>query len=416
MKANMLDRSWSDEKRGYNTMSSNTAYSGEIGRGPTIRSSGDSDSQIAEGLASISADLQAHVLDRWRAYFPARASASPPDVQLTVRHFGFSVLFEGMLTFPADARPERFMVKVRRNQRYGSIVPDDVNDRTLLLARKEYDEHVRAYQFFLNAPAELSVVRPIDYIERYHAFVVEHAAGRDLSKIVRSGEPIAVRSLERCGAWWRAFHDDLQQAQRCAWTADRLDRRLARRLERLRAIGAPVSLIAQLERDARAVARRVGPCQVPVSVIHGDCKLRHVWASPTGIQVLDFGNTKKGDSWMDPASLIAELSLYSLWSPRLHTASHLALMQAVVAGYFGDHPPAAFWLYVADSLFKKWHRRLRNWGPGPGMMRIRRSLKRVRLDAPVERLYIDRWFATQIRAWLALADGQPPDWLKPLAP
>ena len=82
--------------------------------------------------------------------------------------------------------------------------------------------------------------------------------------------------------------------------------------------------------------------------------------------------------------------------------------------YFDGPPPAAFSLYVVDCLLKKWHRRLRNWGSGAGVHRLRRSLKAAGLATRLERLYIDRWFTFQIRSWLALAEGHPPAWLRPV--
>jgi hypothetical protein len=142
--------------------------------------------------------------------------------------------------------------------------------------------------------------------------------------------------------------------------------------------------------------------------------LRHVWATADGIQVLDFGNAKSGDSWIDPAALVVELSLYSLWTRRLDSAAKVPDMRTLLNAYFGGPPPAAFSLYVVDCLLKKWHRRLRKWGPGAGLTQLHSSLKTARLDKSVERLYIDRWFSGQVRAWLALAEGRPPKWLAPV--
>jgi hypothetical protein len=367
------------------------------------------------GFAPVIADLRRHVLEHWPRYYPARAHAGAPELRLETRHFGFSVLFSAALVFPRDAGTERFMIKVRRKHRDGTILPDEVTDRTRTLARTEHEQHVRAYEFFAARGDDLGVVRPLDYIDRYNAFLVDHAVGKDLSKVVRDDDDIALASIERCGRWWRAFHRDLHHAQDRAWNPETIDRGLERRLGRLGAIGAPPEVAGQLADEMRAAARAVAPTPVPVSLIHGDCKLRHVWGSATGIQVLDFGNTKIGDSWIDPAALVAELSLYSLWSRHLHTESHVPHIRTLCDAYFGGPPPPAFWLYVADTLFKKWHRRLRKWGPGSGMTRMRQSLKTVRLDRTVERLYIDRWFSAQIRSWLALAGGQPPEWLQPLA-
>jgi hypothetical protein len=259
------------------------------------------------------------------------------------------------------------------------------------------------------------VVRPLDFLESHNALVVEHASGSDLSKLVKARSPLARPALRRCGVWWRLFHHELHKADARAWDADIADARLDRRLERVRRFGAPEELLATIRAEVSAAARRVPPVEVPVSLVHGDCKLRHVWATGHAIQVLDFGNTKPGDSWSDPAALAAELSLSSLWSHRLDSAAQVPEMRALLDAYFDGPVPRAFALYVVDCLLKKWQRRLRSWGPGAGLTGLRRSLRTAGLDKPVERLYVDRWFTSQIRAWVALAEGHPPAWLKGVA-
>ena len=60
-------------------------------------------------------------------------------------------------------------------------------------------------------------------------------------------------------------------------------------MERLQKIGAPAETLVRLRDEIAQAARDVEPARVPVSLVHGDCKLRHVWATPDGIQVLSAG-------------------------------------------------------------------------------------------------------------------------------
>lgn len=365
-------------------------------------------------LAVLAAELREYIALRWPTYYPARAKGAAPTVTLTPRHFGFSMIFQVDLAFD-DGQVERLMMKIRRQQRGGSFVRNELTDRTLELSRAEYDEHVSAYKFFARRSDGLSVVRPLDFLASHNAFVIEHAAGQDLSKLVKKDSPIATRAIERCGQWWRLFHYELHRAEERPWSAEAIDAMMTTRMDRLRGIGAPLDAIETLSQEIRAAARAVPPARVPVSLVHGDCKLRHVWATADGIQVLDFGNSKTGDSWIDPAALVVELSLFSLWSARLDSGPKVADIRRLLYAYFDGPPPPAFALYVVDGLLKKWHRRLRNWGAGAGVNRLHKSLKRAGLDKPLERLYIDRWFTTQIRAWLMVARGDAPSWLKSLA-
>lgn len=380
----------------------------------TVTNTRTSESMKAEEplLSALASELHVEVRQRWRTYYENRAGQGVPAITLTPRQCGFSAIFRADLEFPEAPAHESIIIKIRREHKHGSFHRSDLTERTLALSRAEYNEHVRAHTFFEGKPDGLSVVRPLDFIESFNALVVEHAVGKDLSKLVARGSSLASASIDRCGHWWRLFHHDLHNSRDRAWDPHAVDAALERRLMRLRRIGAPADILETLQDEIRTAARRVPPVRVPVSLVHGDCKLRHVWATADGIQVLDFGNTKIGDSWIDPAALVVELSLYSLWSRRMDSALKAGDMRTLLRAYFGGPPPAAFSLYVVDCLLKKWHRRLRSWGPGAGLTRLRQSLRTAGLDKPVERLYIDRWFTTQVRAWLAVAEGHPPAWLQ----
>ena len=370
----------------------------------------------AEGgddVASVAMHMRTHIEAKWQDYYPQHASAVAPTLTLTPRHFGFSLILQAELAFGGGVR-ERLMIKIRRQQKHGSFVHADLSERILGLSRAEFDEHARAYAFFHPRTDGLDVVRPVDFIASHNAFVVEHARGQDLSKLARVENPITAMSLNRCGTWWRLFHHDLHGAQPRPWQAGLLDDRLEARITRLLKIGAASETLDALRTEFRTAAAAVPPTPVPVSLVHGDCKLRHVWATEAGIQVLDFGNAKVGDSWMDPAALVVELSLYSLWTHRLDSAARIGEIRTLLDAYFGGPAPRAFSLYVVDCLLKKWHRRLRNWGSGSGLQRLRRTLSTAGLDTHVDRLYIDRWFTSQVRAWLARAEGRAPAWLRPL--
>jgi hypothetical protein len=359
------------------------------------------------------AEMQEYVRAQWRRYYPGHAGSGEPSITVTPRHFGFSLILQVDLVFPAGGN-ERFMIKIRRQQKHGSFVRADLSERILELSRVEFAEHRKAWDFFRAQPAGLSVVRPLDFVESHNAFIVEHAAGEDLSKLVKRRDPIAPAALERCGHWWRAFHHELHRAEPHEWDPSRIDAAVERRFKKLRTIGAPADTLASLGDEIRSAARRVTPVPLPIGLAHGDCKLRHVWATAGGIEVLDFGNAKIDVVWIDPAALIVELSLYTLWTHRMDAAPRVDDMRRLLHAYFEGPPPRAFALYVVDCLLKKWHRRLRSWGPGVGMTRLQGSLRSAGLDKSLERLYIDRWFTTQVRAWLALAEGTPPSWLAPV--
>src|SRR5688572_12105520 len=186
-----------------------------------------------ELVSALTSDIQQQIVERWPAYYPGRANGPLPNIAVTPRHFGFSVIFKVDLEFPKSGGRESFMIKIRRQHKHGSFLLAELSERTLALSRAEYDEHLDAYRFFAGRTDGLSVVRPLDFVESHNAFVVEHAAGNDLSKLVRRRSAVAQPAIRRCGEWWRLFHHELHESAERAWAPETVDIGLERRLARL---------------------------------------------------------------------------------------------------------------------------------------------------------------------------------------
>src|SRR5687767_2267812 len=86
-------------------------------------------------LSELAAEVRDLAAERWRSYYIARAALPEPTITVTPRQFGFSVIFQVDLQFPNGGGSECFMVKIRRQQRAGSFVQEEMTDRTLALSR-----------------------------------------------------------------------------------------------------------------------------------------------------------------------------------------------------------------------------------------------------------------------------------------
>ena len=171
------------------------------------------------------------------------------------------------------------MVKVRRDSKFGAYLPGQVTDAPELL-RREFDELSRAYRYFERRSNGLRVVRPIDYCEDLNAVFIEKASGGDLGLVARTrrGRSRSWRS-RRCGKWLRAYHEKVHQPRPRVWTLGEFEARLMKRREKLVALGVPGSSwisCSEVIQAARACRQR----EVPWSLLHGDYKLRHIWAKP----------------------------------------------------------------------------------------------------------------------------------------
>jgi hypothetical protein len=354
---------------------------------------------------NLEAKIRARIERCWPKYFPSLATRPAPDIvcHRTVER-GFSVMFEYELKF---ARPgsEHLLVKVRRDSRFGAYLPQQVTQAPELL-RREYDELTRAHRYFERSSA-LRVVRPLDYCPELNAVAIEKATGVDLGVLARTDEAASLAAFRRCGQWLRAFHEKVHTARPRVWTVGEFEARVNRRREKLVALGVPARRLDPLLRDAIKLGRACRQREVPYSLLHGDYKLRHIWASPGSIQVFDFGNVSTGACYVDVAAFLVELSVLKLGHPWFESDRVRRYSETFLRGYFPIQPPPLLGLYVVEGLLKKWMRRRRTWSRTRVASGLQTCVRRMGAKSLVERWYLDRWFVGRIREALDVVARAP---------
>ena len=365
--------------------------------------------QPAQGQAAApaSADdnleqqIRARIEKCWPKYFPSLANRPAPEIVChRSAQRGFSVMFEYELKF---ARPcsEHVLVKVRRDSRFGPYLPQEVKHAPGLL-RLEYDELSKAHRYFERRGKGLRVVRPLDYCEELNAVVIEKASGGDLGVLARKDEAEALAAMRRCGQWLRAFHENVNRARPRVWTLGEFEGRIMKRREKLLALGVSARQLDQLLGHVIKVARTCRQREVPCSLLHGDYKLRHIWASHESIQVFDFGNVHPGPCYVDVAAFLVELSVLKLGHPFFESRTVRGYSETFLRGYFPMQPPQLLGLYVVEALLKKWMRRRRTWSRTFAASTLQTCLRQVGAKSLVERWYLDRWFVARIHESLEI--------------
>jgi hypothetical protein len=350
---------------------------------------------------ALAREIAARIGKRWSTYFPANPAAPAPDVVCCrSRPHGFSVLFEFEVR-PADGGAKRVIAKVRRDSRNGAYRRQDVTAAAPRLLQLEYDELSKSYAHFRALDAGLEVVRPFDHLEDLNTIVMEKASGCELGLLNRFDDRALLAAFERCGRWLRAYHREVHEASTRPWTPGEVDARLVTRRHRLLKEGVPAGhLDAVLDRVRRA-ASACPEQPVPCSMLHGDYKLRHIWARPDAIQIFDFGNVHTGDCYVDVASFLVELTAWRLGAPWFDAKKIARYSEAFLGEYFGNGPDAPLLqIYVAEGLLKKWGRRLRSWSRTGMVARAQTCARSLGAASLVDRFYLDRWFAARIQEWL----------------
>jgi aminoglycoside phosphotransferase (APT) family kinase protein len=149
-------------------------------------------------------------------------------------------------------------------------------------------------------------------------------------------------------------------------------------------------------------AAQLSEREAETSILHGDFKLRHVWASSQGIQVLDFGNSSVGDCCYDIAALMTQIIAQPLWHARGDYSCIDSYCRALLDGYFENRNiPPTLQFYVVELLLRTWCRRLNAWGRNRSLTLLHRACRIGRVARFVDRWYIDRWFESQITRQLS---------------
>jgi Ser/Thr protein kinase RdoA (MazF antagonist) len=337
---------------------------------------------------------------------PAKVVASRPAL---LQHR--SALFEYTITTATPHSPVGLIAKIHRHAR----VSEDPNLCVMAAiedGRAEWRQLSNAYPYFSAQANGLGMVRPIAYIEPYHALLVKKASGRELAKIIGAGGSDVMPALARAGHWLARFHGGLHPLSNREWTPAWYAECLEERRCRFLAVQASRGLWEPLLDRVHAHAQRLSLRSVPRSVLHGDFRLRHIWASPEGIEVLDFGNVHEGDCYADVASLVVELMMVRLGRPFVSRRLVDGYIETFLEAYFRADPPAIFEYYVIDRLFKKWGRWLARWNDPAKeawwAATVQRCLRLAHATGVTNQIYVSRWFVARIREALERADGVKP--------
>lgn len=337
--------------------------------------------------------------------------AQVPDASVrceSTRALGYSLSFVFERETPG-LPPERLFAKIRRAAKFGAYDAPDDGGRAARLGRQEYDTLRRTHAWFIRHPSGLGVVEPVLYLDAVNALVIRGAQGRALDELTAAGHPLALPAVARCGRWLRAFHQQVSQPAQAPWNATSFLRRFTRVADTLRASGVDGAVVARLRTRAGHEARRLDGAPHLQTTVHGDLKLRHVWAAPDRLDVIDFGNVHTAPNVEDLAAFVVELELLEL-GQRVRSGCIPSDMAAVFLDAYGHiETPALLGLELALVRVKKWARRRARFSTSPRGHRLQKLLRRSGMDGLAMRRYIDPWFLRRIDDELTWVARQPAD-------
>jgi aminoglycoside phosphotransferase (APT) family kinase protein len=354
-------------------------------------------SEERAALHSIGRQISQEIVKRAPGYLDAAASRVSVEEHgpLSV---GYSVIFRFSLSATPGSKVHVF-VKVPRAWKHGPFLPSELTGPTATRAQTEFALLSRTHEFFSARGSIIGVVRPYDYLGEYQAIVMERASGTPVQRHLSSTSQVGLRQVEWCGEWLRLFHREMHRPATMPWNADAFLEHIDRRLLPLRARGIPQLQLTRIREAISQTAVDIPGQTVEHSTLHGDFKLRHIFATENAIQVLDFGNSWFGDCQRDVAAFLVEVVVRSLWKPWWRQFCIQQYCEAFLRGYYGAAgPPLTLRLYVAEYMLKKWNRRLAVWADSVALKLLQYTLGACHIRRTLERGYLNRWFESRITA------------------
>jgi hypothetical protein len=352
--------------------------------------------------------VAAHIRQHFASYYPDQPTDA--EIEVTPAHglnyYKFSVI-QIFHIYRSGEKIETIYAKAHRNPKYGELEQTVLAPDAVEFGKKEYEFHRASYLRFEELDPQYSVVRPLDYVVRYNAILMEKAAGINLGSFINGLAAIgegaegekAENQLFRCGQWLNLLHNKFEQHPEVPFDSARFLRMIDYDLKKLHKQRLPEKKIEWLYQEVAELAKEFDGKPHKQSRIHGDYKARHIFVADQKLTVIDFGNDLAVNSpYMDVAAFLVELEILSFATVRRHYAAWQPLLIGHFnRGYFEEERPG--WdlpFYLIYYWTKKWARRRQKLSHSSAVRKMIGVLEALKLMPLIHRNFTDRWFQRKI--------------------
>jgi hypothetical protein len=193
---------------------------------------------------------------------------------------------------------------------FAKLYEDGRGERTCEVARRVAD-------WFATNGRGGGAVRPLSYLGDSRTVLYPALAGEPLSQLLGRRDRNGAQQLWRAGSLLRTLHRaplELAGQQDPYELAGEVSA-VARATEHVQVLkpGAAQRIAAILDRAQELNDRIPRERQ---ALVHGDCKLDHLWPAPEGLTLIDFDRSGIGDPALDVGKLLADLGWWHLIADR----------------------------------------------------------------------------------------------------
>lgn len=255
-------------------------------------------------LHAIGSHLASH-LAGW--YGPSsRLTSAPPKVILHKSSFFIRHSFMDDL-----GRTRHILSKIRRRTKMRTLCEAVAARELHELIPLEYKSLEDLYGFFGPRSDSLRAVRPLCYLEEFHAIVMEEFPSKTLRQFWMNwqavlGFPPAIHALiqaaEKTGVWLLMFNTQMHETRPTGYSAGLIDQLIQERLSRLEQARVPAALVDHASKAFGRSLAGIHVEQIDVALSHGDLTCDNVLIS-------DAGEVCTIDGKFAPAPIYFDLSL-----------------------------------------------------------------------------------------------------------
>jgi thiamine kinase-like enzyme len=264
----------------------------------------------------------------------------------------------------ANGKKKTVLVKIRRNPKMESLsqaIATDLHTNVPI----EYRSLEFVYERLAGKDPDLSVIRPLDYIEPYYAIVMEEYPSHPLRKILadqRNGGNIheLVDAATKTGKWLHYFHHHVNTPEEVSFSNEDILREVeqyARRLEKSSHGRAQTQEI--LDQFAEKM-KHVQLDSMIFSQSHADMTCDNVlYSEEQKVCVIDI-KTRLAPIYSDLGLILTHPETFKqqIFSAGLYLPESLLKIyrEAILAGYFRQEPQDKFLvsIYSAIKVLDKW--------------------------------------------------------------
>ena len=345
-----------------------------------------------------------HVRANLQQYYPDAGSAARVVVAKPAQRRRFTVIFELSLQNQNGAQIGNLIAKAYRITPKKGSRDQDVEQKS----RREFEFHQQVYEYFEQQSSEFSAVRPLDYLPDLKCLLIEKAEGDDLGKLIRQARYALTEygslkadlgnHFHRCGRWLSLMHEGFAAPEPSIFNKAAVERQVNHYYRRLMKAGGPATIADPVRQRILALGESFTGTPIRRSRLHGDFKLRHIFATTERIVPIDFGNEMVGNTFDDVARLLVEIRLlnYGLVLPVRQELPRY-LQQQFLRGYFGapQWPPLLHYQYII-WLWAKWDRRFKKFATNPIIKKLERGLRSLGIKHVINHTYVNGWFQREL--------------------